>query len=95
MLDKKQVHQEFSDKFKKMLDLVALGRGIEILLRIAHQTTEGRHLVTESYESMMNSKLKIHNPHPKQSAPVLFKDSIELKRIELDVLLQIAQLIWQ
>lgn len=83
MLDQKQIHKEFIQKFEKMLDLVAKGRGIEILLRIVHQTAEGQALVTESYSSMMDSILRMNNPHPKQATQALFSDPLELRRIEL------------
>jgi len=82
-IDHEQISKDFSAKFEKMLQLVAKGRGIEILLRIAHQTYEGLESSDKSYDSMMNSALKMNNPHPKQAIKGLFNDQYELERIEL------------
>jgi hypothetical protein len=81
--DRQKIHAEFVKKFQDMLDLVARGRGIEILLRIADQTEKGLAAVDESYESMISSDLRIDNPHPRAAAPSIFHDEDELKRIEL------------
>ena len=75
-------HVSFDKKFENMLDLVARGRGIEILLRIANQTTEALEL-SEDYEEMMKAGLLMPNLHPKQSIPKIFDDVAEKERLEL------------
>lgn len=82
-IDQDLIHKEFSERLQKMLDLVAHGRGVEILLRIAEQTRDGVSKVAKSYEKMKNSKLQIPNLHPPQALPNLFTDKIEVKRLEL------------
>ena len=85
MPDKKDIkgmHEEFQKRFQGMLDLVARGRGIEILIRIVDQTQEGLKK-TKEYGQMMKSELKIPNLHPPQSLPKIFKDTEERKRLEL------------
>lgn len=81
--NRKKMQVDFSERFQKMLKLVARGRGIEILLRIADQTNEGLANVDESYETMMNSDIRIPNVHPPMVLPKLFSDSEERKRLEL------------
>jgi hypothetical protein len=76
------MNREFNEKLKGMLELVARGRGIEILIRIVDQTREGLAAVCESYEEMMRSDLKIPNLHPPQSLPKLFTDGADRERLE-------------
>ena len=52
----KAMNEDFAKRLNGMLDLVARGRGIEILIRIADQTRDGLAAVSKSYESMMASK---------------------------------------
>lgn len=78
----KAMREEFEKRFSGMLTLVARGRGIEILLRIADQTRDGLAKVSRSYEAMMASQLKVPSLHPPQSLPRLFSDPIERKRLE-------------
>ena len=40
-IDYKQIQKDFNTRLTLMVDLVAKGRGIEILLRIADQTKKG------------------------------------------------------
>jgi hypothetical protein len=78
----KGMKADFAKNLEGMLDLVARGRGIEILLRIADQTREGLTSVSESYESMMKSDLKIPNLHPPKTLPRLFSDRAVRSRLE-------------
>ena len=78
----KSMHEKFSQRLAEMLDLVARGRGIEILIRISDQTREGLEAVSDSYNQMMSSELKIPNLHPPQALPRLFTDGAERQRLE-------------
>ena len=75
-------HVSFDQKFEDMLELVARGRGIEILLRIADQTNEALDS-SEHYEEMMKDDLLIPNLHPKKSIPKIFGESEIKERLEL------------
>lgn len=65
-----------------MTDLVAKGRGIEILLRIAAQTKSGLEAV-ETYENMLKSETEVPNAHPPKALASLYDDPDELQRIKL------------
>ena len=80
--DHKRMQKEFEMKFQGMLELVARGRGIEILLRIVDQTTEGLK-ASEDYNNMMNSGLYMPNLHPSKSLPKIFKTPSDKERLEL------------
>lgn len=73
----------FDNRLQKMLELVARGRGIEILIRIADQTKKGLKNVTESYEKMMASDIRVKNVHPPKALPSLFTDPKERKKLLL------------
>lgn len=76
------MNEEFNRRLEGMLELIARGRGIEILIRISDQTREGLQAVNDSYEQMMHSELKIPNLHPPQSLPKLFTEGEERERLE-------------
>jgi hypothetical protein len=78
----KAMNEDFARNLDGMLDFVARGCGIEILLRIADQTREGLAAVSESYGSMMKSDLKIPNLHPPKSLPRLSTDPAVRERLE-------------
>lgn len=80
--DRDRMERNFTRKFNKMLDLVARGRGIEIMIRIAEQTSQGLVQAAE-YDKMMKSDIKIPNLHPPKALPKLFTDKNERRRIEM------------
>jgi hypothetical protein len=82
-LDPDQVHKEFAERLSAMLDLVAKGRGIELLIRIADQTNEGMQRVVRSYDQMLTSEIGVPSLHPPQALPKLVSNPEERKRIEL------------
>jgi hypothetical protein len=78
----KAMTEDFAKRLQGMLDLVARGRGIEILIRIADQTRDWYSTVSESYETMMAADIKVPNLHPPQSLPRLFSETEERERLE-------------
>lgn len=81
--DRKKIERDFKKRLRRMLELAALGRGIEIIVRIADQTREGLAEVGKSYDAMRQSELRIPNLHPPKSLPRLFNDPTELERLRL------------
>ena len=81
--DRKKIERDFKKRLRRILELAALGRGIEIIVRIADQTREGLAEVGKSYDAMMQSELRIPNLHPPKSLPRLFNDPTELERLRL------------
>ena len=81
-IDYKQIQKDFNKKLHLMTDLVAKGRGIEILLRIADQTKKGLEAV-DTYEKMLESKIDIPNSYPPQALSDLFQGTNDRKRLEL------------
>lgn len=85
-LDKKsnqQMVKDFGEKLSEMLELIAQGRGIEILIRIAEQTKGALSAADESYQAMMNSRLSFPSSHPRSGSEILFSDPEERERVEL------------
>lgn len=78
----RSMHEEFNRRLDGMLELVARGRRIEILIRISDQTREGLEAVSDSYEQLMSSGLKIPNLHPPKALPKLFTEVAERERLE-------------
>ena len=72
-IDYEQIQKDFNERLTLMVELVAKGRGIEILLRIADQTKKGLEAV-DTYEKMLESAVDIPNSHPPQALSNLFKN---------------------
>ena len=89
-MDKEETHKQneaakklFVTQLNEMLDLIAQGRGIEILLRIRDQTEEELKKL-ETYEKMQASKTEaVKNQVTKQTLPRLFSNPEDLGRIKL------------
>lgn len=81
-IDYKQINKEFAAKIQIMTDLVAKGRGIEILLRIADQTKNGLKAI-DTYRDFLSSNLEVPNLHPPKALPNLFDNPMEIKRLDL------------
>lgn len=74
---------DFGEMLRGMLDLVAQGRGIELLLRLADQVREASEVARSSYATLMDSPLKIPNLHPPQTLPRLFPAASDREQVEL------------
>jgi len=81
-IDYKQIQKDFNKRLTLMVDLVAKGRGIEILLRIADQTKKGLEAV-DTYEQMLESETDIPNSPPPHALSNLFKGTPDRNRLEL------------